>query len=91
MAKVLKNIFDPAVDEVVQNFTIQSWHVSQSVDAFTGADAYDITLSGSLDVTGPTEILGNVDITGDTQVLGPVTISGSLAINGLTDIIPLQD
>jgi len=58
MAKVLKKIFNPAVDEVVQNFTIQSWHVSQSVDAFTGVDAYDITLSGSLVVTGSVAING---------------------------------
>jgi hypothetical protein len=39
MANVLKKIFTPSVDEVVQNFTIQSWHVSQSVDALTGAEA----------------------------------------------------
>jgi hypothetical protein len=58
MAKILKKVFDPTVDEVVQNFTIQSWHVSQSVDAFTGADAYDVTLSGSLVVTGSVAING---------------------------------
>lgn len=58
MAKTLKKVFSPTVDEVVQNFTIQSWHVSQSVDAFTGADAYDITLSGSLVVTGSVAING---------------------------------
>lgn len=52
MAKELKKIFDPSVDEVVQAFTIQSWHVSQSVDALTGDDDYDITISGSLTVTG---------------------------------------
>jgi hypothetical protein len=54
MAKELKNIFDPSVDEVVQNFTINSWHVSQSVDALTGAEDYDITISGSFTVTGST-------------------------------------
>jgi len=31
---------------------IQAKHVSQSVDAFTKAEAYDVTLSGSLTVTG---------------------------------------
>ena len=56
MANVLKKIFDPTIDEVVQNFTIQSWHVSQSVDALTGADDYDITISGSLVVTGSVAI-----------------------------------
>jgi hypothetical protein len=32
--------------------TIEAWHVSQSVDAFTGIAAYDISISGSLRVTG---------------------------------------
>jgi hypothetical protein len=58
MANVLQKIFTPSVDEVVQNFTIQSWHVSQSVDALTGAEAYDITISGSLVVTGSVAING---------------------------------
>ena len=31
--------------------TIQAWHVSQSVDALTGASDYDITISGSLVIT----------------------------------------
>ena len=54
MAKVLENIFTAGVDEIAQNFTVESWHVSQSVDAFTGASDYDITISGSLTVIGPT-------------------------------------
>ena len=32
--------------------TVEAWHVSQSVDAFTGIAAYDISISGSLRVTG---------------------------------------
>lgn len=32
--------------------TVKAFHVTQSVDAFTGTDAYDITISGSLNVTG---------------------------------------
>lgn len=32
--------------------TVKAFHVTQSVDAFTGTDAYDIVLSGSLVVTG---------------------------------------
>jgi hypothetical protein len=31
---------------------VEAWHVTQSVDAFIGESAYDITLSGSLTVTG---------------------------------------
>jgi len=33
--------------------TIEAWHVSQSVDALTGTEAYNITISGSLTVIGP--------------------------------------
>ena len=32
--------------------TIEAWHISQSIDALKGTDAYDITISGSLTVTG---------------------------------------
>jgi hypothetical protein len=53
MAKILQKVFTSA-DQVSQSFTVQSWHVSQSIDAFTGADDYDITISGSLTVIGPT-------------------------------------
>jgi hypothetical protein len=52
MANVLKQIFSPGIDQVDQNYTIEAWHVSQSIDAFTGVEAYDINLSGSLSITG---------------------------------------
>ena len=52
MAKVLQNIFDHGVDEVAQTFIIESWHVSQSVDAFTAATDYDISVSGSITLVG---------------------------------------
>jgi hypothetical protein len=64
MAKILKNIFIAGVDEIVQDYTVESWHVSQSVDAFTGASDYDITISGSLDVTGPLDVTGNSSVSG---------------------------
>lgn len=32
--------------------TVEAWHVTQSVDALTGAAAYNISISGSLTVTG---------------------------------------
>jgi hypothetical protein len=51
MAKKLQQIFTPS-DKVQQNYTINAWHVSQSVDALTGEQDYDITISGSLTVTG---------------------------------------
>ena len=37
---------------ITNNSTIQAWHVSQSIDALTGAVAYNITISGSLKLTG---------------------------------------
>ena len=40
--------------------TIQVGHVTQSVDAFTGAVQYDITLSGSLKVTGSVSVTGSI-------------------------------
>ena len=52
MANVLKKVFTPSVDQIAQTYTIESWHVSQSVDAFTGVSAYDIYLSGSMSITG---------------------------------------
>lgn len=88
MAKVLKKIFTSNVDEVVQNFTIQSWHVSQSVDAFTGADDYDIKLSGSLIVTGsvaihtlPNSSSNGVVLYDDTTGLLYYTASSTFAVN----------
>ena len=76
MAKVLKNIFNAGTDEIKQSFTIESWHVSQSIDAFTGVQDYDITISGSLTLTG------SANITGSTVIDGGIVINGSPTING---------
>jgi hypothetical protein len=61
MAKVLKDIFVTGSDEIVQGYSINSWHVSQSVDALTGQEAYDIAISGSLEVIGPVTITGSIN------------------------------
>ena len=66
MAKNLSN------SGIVLNQTIYPQHVSQSVDAFTGADDYDITISGSLTVTGSNSINGDVDISGAITINGNV-------------------
>ena len=63
MAKELKKIFTSG-DEVQQTFTINAWHVSQSVDAFTGTEDYDITVSGSLTITGSIGWDGAIDANG---------------------------
>jgi hypothetical protein len=52
MANVLKQIFSAGVDQIDQTYTIEAWHVSQSVDAFTAAKEYNINISGSLAITG---------------------------------------
>ena len=70
MANILKNIFDPGVDQISQNYIIESWHVSQSVDAFTGAKAYDITLSGSYILTGSQYVTGSISASGGTNTIG---------------------
>ena len=70
MANVLKNIFTPGVDQISQNYIIESWHVSQSIDAFTGAKAYDITLSGSYTLTGSQYVTGSISASGGTNTIG---------------------
>jgi hypothetical protein len=47
--------------------TVEAWHVTQSIDAFTGAEAYNITLSGSFNMTGP--------INGQPGLVNPLTAS----------------
>ena len=53
--------------------TVRAYHVTQSVDAFTGIDAYDITISGSLVVTG------SQTTTGDIYAYGNITASGNIS------------
>jgi hypothetical protein len=50
---------------IISGSKVEAWHVTQSIDAFTGVKEYDITLSGSLTLTGslnfgiiPNNILG---------------------------------
>ncbi len=53
---------------ITRNNTIEAWHITQSIDALTGIDAYDITISGSLEVTGSVNITPTQASTG-TNVL----------------------
>ncbi len=59
---------------------VKPGHVSQSVDAFTGVDAYDITLSGSLTTTGSVTLSGSLTTTGSVDVKG--NIESTLFITG---------
>jgi hypothetical protein len=56
---------------------VEAYHVSQSIDAFTGAEAYDITLSGSLTVTGSVAING-LSSTSQNNILTINTTTGQL-------------
>ena len=72
MAKILSKA------GVTTGNTVRAGHVTQSIDAFTGTEAYDITLSGSLNVTG--------SITGKPTIINNLTssyaITASYALNG---------
>jgi hypothetical protein len=80
MAKILDK------SSIVSLGVVRPWHVSQSVDAFTGIEAYNITISGSLTVTGSTQFNIGTNVflisSGSAPFLkvdsqGKTTISGS--------------
>ena len=56
---------------------VRPWHVTQSIDAFLGTDAYDITLSGSMTITGSV-LLNGLSTTTQTNVLTYNTTTGQL-------------
>jgi hypothetical protein len=85
MAKKFTKSFS-ATDKVEQRYRINSWHVSQSVDAFTAIDDYDITISGSLGVSGSIFWSGSEDANGlsvNSVVLDP--INNKLYVTGSTE------
>ena len=61
--------------------TVEAWHVTQSVDAFSADDqkAYDIGISGSLNVTGSTTIQGL--LTATAGITHQLTASNAVASN----------
>jgi hypothetical protein len=75
---------------IVTTNAVEAWHVTQSIDAFTGISAYDITLSGSLNLTGsviefPTfgtiTATGNISSSGGNLFGKQATLSGRLNTN----------
>lgn len=50
---------------------VEAYHVTQSIDAFTGTVAYDISLSGSFNMTG--------SINGEPGVINPLTASYAIS------------
>ena len=45
---------------IITGEQVDAWHITQSVDAFTGDVAYDIAVSGSFTLTGSLNINGNM-------------------------------
>jgi len=62
---------------IQDNNTIRTWHVTQSIDAFTKEKAYDITLSGSLTIDGNLNLKTNP--TGNLQGYAAYSPSSSAA------------
>ena len=45
---------------IVTGKDVQPWHVTQSIDAFTGANDYDLNLGGSFTLTGSLQVSGSI-------------------------------
>ena len=71
MAKILSN------NGIITGQPVEAHHVSQSVNALTGAEAYDISISGSLDVIGSSSF-DTATVDNDIIVGGIVSASGAV-------------
>jgi hypothetical protein len=70
---------------IQDNNTIRVWHITQSVDAFTKAKDYDITLSGSLTVVG--DLYLNTNPTGTLIGNAAYTFTSSTSTYSITSSI----
>jgi hypothetical protein len=61
---------------IIDGSTVEAYHVTQSIDAFTGIKEYDISLSGSFNVTGSTLLSGPLPNLGNTAI-------GKFALNSI--------
>jgi len=64
---------------IITGEQVDAWHITQSVDAFTGGVAYDIAVSGSFTLTGSLNINGNMY--GDTLGSSSYASISSYALN----------
>ena len=80
MAKKLSQI------GVETNYLVRAWHVSQSIDALTGADDYDITISGSLTVTGSLYFNG-LETSSTNDVLTYDSTTGEVTYTPTVDLV----
>jgi hypothetical protein len=67
---------------IVDNSTIRVWHVTQSIDAFNGTSAYDITLSGSLTINGPLNL--TLPVTGNLITSASYALTSSYSNTALS-------
>jgi hypothetical protein len=74
MASILSNV------NIASGQTVRARHVTQSIDAFTGVKAYDISLSGSFNITGP--------INGEPLRINPLTSSYAITASYAIASIP---
>jgi len=84
MAKILDK------STIVSLGIVRPWHVSQSVDAFTGIEAYDISISGSLTVTGSSKFEVGTNaflISSGSAPVFSVNAQGQTTISGSTSNI----
>lgn len=63
---------------IVNGNTVQASDVSQSIDAFTGAEGYAVTLSGSLALTGSQAVSGSLTLKGNITITGSISNTGSV-------------
>ena len=66
---------------------VEAWHVTQSIDAFTGEQQYDILLSGSLTITGSLifdQILNNILGTSSLSTTSSYAVSSSTSNHSLS-------
>ena len=57
-------------------------HLTQSLNALTGEEAYDLTISGSVTITGSLSLTGSTDLNGNLAIPGFPDVSHSLASAG---------
>ena len=69
MAKVLSKT------GIITGEQVDAWHVTQSIDAFTKVEAYDITVSGSFTLTGSLRLSGS--LVGNTTGTSSYAVSSS--------------
>ena len=67
---------------IIDNSTIRTWHVTQSIDAFNKTNAYDITLSGSLTINGPLNL--TLPVTGNLITSASYVVTSSHALTALS-------